>query len=314
MNQHTKRKLVAAMAAVLCMAMVPQVASAASYSVISNGVSVPNTLAEMTNGQLMVSVRPFAESLGYKVWWNATSKMVTISKPGYWLTMWIGNSLSFQNDKKVWAPVAPYLKDGVAMVPAYWLSVRLGAKVSYSNNTLTTSNGLAPVQTTSTNPNPRPDSPLADPTYVFPFAEGARYFAYTDTMGAYRSWDGQTFGHEGTDIPADKWTPVVAVASGTVVRYGWNTLGGYRLTIRLDDYPEYMFYYAHLSGYASGLYEGAHVNKGQVIGYVGSTGEGPEGTSGKFIDHLHFTIYDSDFDPINSYPFLKYWEGNKVKL
>jgi len=298
------------------MAMVPQPASAAYYSVIANGAAVASTQAEMVNGQLMVSVRPFAESLGYKVSWNATAKMVTISRPGYWLTMWIGNSRAFQNDRAVWAPVAPYMKNGVTMVPAWWLSVRLGAKVSYNNYTLTASNGLAPVTTTTaaTNPNPRPNSPLADPSYVFPFAVGAPYDAYTDTMGASRYWDGETFGHEGTDIPADKWTPVVAVASGTVVRYGWNTLGGYRLTVQLDDYPEYKFYYAHLSGYASGLYQGAHVAKGQVIGYVGSTGEGPEGTSGKFIDHLHFTIYDSDYDPINSYPFLKYWEGNKVRL
>ncbi|MFS8641377.1 MAG: peptidoglycan DD-metalloendopeptidase family protein [Symbiobacteriaceae bacterium] len=263
----------------------------------------------------MTAVRPFAESLGYKASYDSTSKMITVYKPGYWLTMWIGTHVAFQNDRPVWPPVKPYLKNGQAMVPAWWLAVRLGADVAYSNATLTVSNGYRPAQPApGVNPNPRPDSPFADPSYVFPFPKGATYSPYTDTMGAARQWNGESWGHEGTDIPAPKGTPIVAVASGTIIRYGWNTLGGYRLTIELDDHPGYRFYYAHLSGYAPGLKLGSHVEKGQLLGYVGSTGEGPEGTSGRFIDHLHFGIYDPNWNAINPYPLLKYWEGNKAEL
>jgi len=310
--------MIAALALAACLGALPAPAAAATYTVITNGASVTGAQPEMVNGQLMVAARPFAESLGYQVSYNATSKMITVSKPGYWLTMWIGNTLAFQNDRAVWATVAPYLKDGQAMVPGWWLAVRLGASVSYADATLTVKNGYqapAPPSTSTTaNTNPRPDSPFADPTYVFPFPQGATYSTYTDTMGASRYWDGETFGHEGTDIPAPYGTPVVAVASGKIVRYGWNILGGYRVTIELDDHPGNYFYYAHLSRYAPGLYEGARVKKGQLLGYVGSTGEGPEGTYGKFIDHLHFGIYDRNWKPINSYPLLKYWEGNKAKL
>ncbi|MEW8977384.1 MAG: stalk domain-containing protein [Symbiobacterium sp.] len=348
---HRSRQIAAALALSACLGLLPAPASAATYSVISNGVTLTNTQPEMVNGQLMVAVRPYAESLGYKVSYDDKSKMITVYKTGYWLTLWLGNSLSFQNDKAVWAPVAPYLKNGQTMVPAWWLAVRLGADVSFSGSTLTVSNGYKlPVTSTgsatsntaganggsassgssgantgstastgagqagATNRNPRPDSLFADPTYVFPFPQGATYSGYTDTMGDSRWWNGETFGHEGTDIVSPKGTPIVAVASGKVVRYGWNTLGGYRVTVELDDHPGYYFYYAHLSGYAPGLYLGAHVKTGQLLGYVGSTGEGPEGTSGKFVDHLHFGIYDSDWKPMNSYLLLKYWEGNKAKL
>jgi len=315
MHRSRMRRLLAALALAACLGTVPLPAGAAGYKVVSNGVVLADIPAEMVEGQLMTAVRPFAESLGYKVSYDSQSKMITVYKPGYWLTMWIGTHLAFQNDRQVWAPVKPYLKNGQSMVPAWWLAVRLGAQVSYANSTLTVSNGYSTPQPASgTNPNPRPDSPFADPTYVFPFPQGATYYGYSDTMGASRYWDGTTFGHEGTDIPAPYGTPIVAVASGKIVRYGWNTLGGYRITIELDDHPGYYFYYAHLSRYAPGLYEGAKVKKGQLLGYVGSTGEGPEGTYGKFVDHLHFGIYDSNWKPINSYPLLKYWEGNKVRL
>lgn len=315
MQPSWKRRILAALALAALLGTVPAPAGAADYKVISNGAVVAGAQAEMVSGQLMTAVRPYAESLGYKVSYDSKSKMITVSKPGYWLTMWIGTHVAFQNDRPVWSPVKPYIKNGQAMVPAWWLAVRLGAEVSYSNSTLTVQNGYqSPKSEAGINPNPRPDSPFADPTYVFPFPEGATYYAYSDTMGASRYWDGVTFGHDGTDIPAPYGTPIVAVASGTIIRYGWNTLGGYRLTIELDDHPGYKFYYAHLSGYAPGLYEGKHVKKGQLLGYVGSTGEGPEGTYGKFIDHLHFTIYDRNWNAINSYPLLKYWEGNKAKL
>jgi len=289
--------------------LLPGAALAADYTVKVNGAVVSGTMAEIRDGQLMVAVRPFTEALGARVDWDAADKRATIVNSSGQTAFWLGSHTSFQNGRQLWSPVKPYLKQGSTMVPAWFLAVRLGAGVSFDGTTLYVDlKDLKPAAQTTV----VADKGLAQSYYYFPFPAGADYETYYDTMGASRFWDGTQFGHEGTDIVAPKWTPVVAVASGKVVRYGWNTLGGYRVTVELDDFPGYRFYYAHLSGYAPGLYEGAHVKAGQVLGYVGSTGEGPEGTEGKFVDHLHFGIYGPDWSAINSYPYLKYWENHKV--
>lgn len=299
----------------LLLILLPQAAMAAGYSVVVNGRTVPGTLSEMRSGQLMVSVRPLVEAMGGNVAWNASAKMITVNYKGSQVAMWIGNNLAFQDGNRVWATVPPYLKDGSAMVPGWWLSARLGAKVSFSGTTLYVNTGsTAPAPAAASDPNPRPDHVLANPTYVFPFPAGAPYEPYSDTMGDPRFFNGRAFVHEGTDILAPKGTPIVAVASGTVIRYGWNTLGGYRVTIQLDDQPGYRMYYAHMDRYAPGIYLGAKVKTGQLLGYTGNTGEGPERTEGKFVPHLHFGIYGPDWQAINPYSLLKYWEGNKVYL
>jgi hypothetical protein len=314
MHVNFRRSTLLAVALALVLTLIPQAALAAGYSLVVNGRTIPDAAAEMRSGQLTVSIRPLAEAMGGTVAWNSADQMATVSYRGSQLAVWIGNNLAFQDAKPIWAPVAPYLKDGKTMVPGWWLAARLGAKVSYSNNTLYVTTGATPAPAPGQNPNPRPNHVLANPSYVFPFAYGAPYEPYSDTMGDPRYYDGKTFAHEGTDILAPKGTPILAVASGTIVRYGWNTLGGYRLTIQLDDQPSYRFYYAHMDRYASGIYQGAHVKAGQVIGYVGNTGEGPERTEGKFVPHLHFGIYDADWKAINPYSLLKYWEGHKIKL
>jgi len=308
MRSKSARTSILVLALTALLSTVPQPAHAVGYSVVVDGQTLANTPAEMRSGQLMVSVRPFMEAMGGGVSWNADAKMTTAGYNGSQIAFWIGNNLSFQNGTRIWAPVAPYLSDGKTMVPAWWLATRFGVKVSFSGSTLTVNTGRPPATA------PAPKSVLANANYVFPFATSAAYDPYSDTMGAARYWQGETFAHEGIDILAPKGTPIVAVASGTVIRYGWNTLGGYRLTVQLDDQPAYKFYYAHMDRYATGIYEGAKVKAGQVIGYVGSTGEGPERTEGKFVNHLHFAIYDANFNAIPSYELLRYWEANKVTL
>lgn len=154
--------------------------------------------------------------------------------------------------------------------------------------------------------------PLGRADLVFPFPAGARYDKkYTDNYGDSRSWSpsGEAQrSHEGIDIFAPKGTPLVAIGSGKVVRIGWNRYGGWRLTIALDGAQGYSVYYAHLNGYGYNLYEGARVKKGQIIGYVGRTGYGPQGTEGDFLPHLHLGIYAAGYGPINPYAFLKHWE------
>lgn len=90
--------------------------------------------------------------------------------------------------------------------------------------------------------------------------------------------------HEGVDIFARRGTRVVAASDGEVVRIGTNHLGGNVVWIAGDGMR--LYYYAHLSGWASGLSEGEVVRAGQVLGYVGTTGNAA-GTS----PHLHFGVY-----------------------
>ena len=131
-----------------------------------------------------------------------------------------------------------------------------------------------------------------------------------------RSYGGNRV-HEGTDImPSNKergYFPVVSVCDGTVEKKGWLNLGGYRLGIRSKAGA--YFYYAHLESYAEGIKEGTKVKAGQIIGYMGDSGYGEEGTVGKFDVHLHFGLYldlDGKEVSVNPYEVLRSVEGKKV--
>jgi murein DD-endopeptidase MepM/ murein hydrolase activator NlpD len=111
--------------------------------------------------------------------------------------------------------------------------------------------------------------------------------------------------HDAIDIMAPAGTPVVAAAPGTVEKLFFSGGGGITAYVRSDD-GRWSYYYAHLQRYAPDLREGQRVERGQVIGSVGSTGNAnPEGP------HLHFAInrmapgekwYDGS--AINPYPIL----------
>jgi murein DD-endopeptidase MepM/ murein hydrolase activator NlpD len=91
--------------------------------------------------------------------------------------------------------------------------------------------------------------------------------------------------HGAADIMAPRNTPVRAVEDGTIARLLSNRSGG--ITIyQLDPSRRYIYYYAHLERYAEGLREGVDVARGEVIGYVGTTGNAP-----KNAPHLHFAIF-----------------------
>lgn len=138
-------------------------------------------------------------------------------------------------------------------------------------------------------------------------------YSYTDNYGAARGWGGRR-SHEGIDVFAGYMTPVLSTAYGVVELLGWNEYGGYRIGIR-DMYSTYQ-YYAHLHGYEGNLKEGDIVEPGQIIGYVGSTGYGKEGTSGKFPPHLHFGLYKYDGEvewAFNPYPHMVRWERESRK-
>lgn len=105
--------------------------------------------------------------------------------------------------------------------------------------------------------------------------------------------------HEAIDILAPKGTPVVAVDDGKVVKLFDSKPGG--LTVyQYDPEGRLAYYYAHLDRYAEGLREGAEVKRGQLIGYVGVTGNANPATP-----HLHFAVFRLGTPP-------KWWEGEPV--
>lgn len=148
--------------------------------------------------------------------------------------------------------------------------------------------------------------------HAFPVSVNYNY-SYRGTWGANRGWGGRRI-HEGTDIFAGYGTPVLSASYGIVEVMGWNQFGGWRIGIR-DNHNTY-HYYAHLAYYNEGLEVGDIVEPGAVIGFVGSSGYGKEGTSGKFPPHLHYGMYKFNgrtewaFDP---YPSLRNWERESRK-
>jgi murein DD-endopeptidase MepM/ murein hydrolase activator NlpD len=151
--------------------------------------------------------------------------------------------------------------------------------------------GIPPLLTAPPSVTPK----LGQGAYVFP-VYGASSFV--DTFGAFR---GDVAGgwHHGDDIFAPIGSPVLAVADGLVFSVGWNAVGGWRLWLR--DARGNEFYYAHLSAYSPLAVDGAVVRAGDVLGFVGDSGDA-EGTP----SHLHFEIhpvrllgrgYDGAVDP-----------------
>ena len=144
-------------------------------------------------------------------------------------------------------------------------------------------------------------------THTFPVAVDYEY-SFGNTWGTNRGWGGRR-SHEGTDIYARYSTPILSASYGVIEVMGWNEFGGWRIGIR-DNHNSY-HYYAHLESFEEGLKEGEIVKTGQVIGYVGSSGYGKEGTTGKFPPHLHYGIYKFNGRTelaFNPYPFLLQWE------
>jgi murein DD-endopeptidase MepM/ murein hydrolase activator NlpD len=141
------------------------------------------------------------------------------------------------------------------------------------------------------------------PDVVLPM--GGRYafpvfgdVGFTDDYGAPRA---DTGWHQGNDLFAPTGTPVLAVADGRLSRVGVNTLGGNRLW--LTDDAGNQFYYAHLSAYAPAALEGARVRAGQVIAFVGNTGDAITTPP-----HLHFEVHPGGGDSVDPYPYLLAWQ------
>ena len=105
--------------------------------------------------------------------------------------------------------------------------------------------------------------------------------------------------HEAADLLAPRNTPIHAVEAGTIAKLFVSKAGG--LTVyQFDPVGSLCYYYAHLERYADGLHEGQHVAAGDIIGYVGTSGNAPPNTP-----HLHFAVFELNGD-------RQWWKGRAV--
>lgn len=167
---------------------------------------------------------------------------------------------------------------------------------------------------------PEPDTPheavpggpvLVSPEVSAQLSAGGYVFPIFGTVSFGDSFGGPRPGipggwHHGEDIFAPEGAPILAVADGTIHTVGFIKLGGYRLWLR-DDLGN-QFYYAHLSAYSPLAIEGKSVEAGDVIGFVGDTGDADGGAP-----HLHFEIHPATmiglgYDGVVApYPILIAW-------
>jgi peptidoglycan LD-endopeptidase LytH len=135
---------------------------------------------------------------------------------------------------------------------------------------------------------------LSVPGLLVPIA-GIRRDQLNDTFDQARAGHK----HEAIDIMAPRGTPVLAVADGKVIKLFHSKPGG--LTVyQFDTTEKLAYYYAHLDGYAPGMAEGKVLKRGDLVGYVGSTGNADPGAP-----HLHFAIFELG-------PEKQWWKGKAV--
>ena len=151
-------------------------------------------------------------------------------------------------------------------------------------------------------------APLKVPRLIFPVVGGA---SYIDDFGAPRPGGP----HQGNDLMAARHTPAVAVEPGTVKMWTSSASAGCMLYLHGDSGTTYL--YIHLNNdlganndnagkcvpgtaYAPGLKDGLHVGAGQLVGYVGDSGD-----ANGIHPHLHFEVHPNDGKAVDPYPYLR---------
>ena len=163
-------------------------------------------------------------------------------------------------------------------------------------------------------------SAIWDDLKYFPIPESttdnSMAVTYVNSWMTERTYGGKR-GHEGTDIMAMQNLPgiypVISMTDGVIRSKGWLEKGGYRIGVEAPSGA--YFYYAHLDSYAS-VEIGDEIKAGDLVGLMGDSGYGPEGTTGKFPVHLHVGVYiypEETEMSINPYWLLRYLENRRVK-
>lgn len=182
------------------------------------------------------------------------------------------------------APVTPAGAQAPAPAPAY------PSTPAAPPNLPTAAPPPAPLPVPAPSGSPTPPARQPDPAEIADLTrhqlllpvQGIRPEALQDTFTDARG--GGARAHEALDIAAPRNTPILAVEDGKIAKLFVSKLGG--LTVyQFDPTTTYAYYYAHLERYAEGLKEGDPVRRGQVLGYVGTSGDAPPDAP-----HLHFAI------------------------
>jgi murein DD-endopeptidase MepM/ murein hydrolase activator NlpD len=160
----------------------------------------------------------------------------------------------------------------------------------------------APQSTTATPASPGLTAGGSMPGKLLVPVEGVPYAKLTDSFDQPR---GQERHHEALDIMAPKGTPVRAAGDGKVVKLFDSKPGGLTL-YQFDPSEQHAYYYAHLDRYADGVKEGMQLKRGDLLGYVGTTGNADPNAP-----HLHFAVFALTPEkqwwkgtPVNPYPLM----------
>jgi murein DD-endopeptidase MepM/ murein hydrolase activator NlpD len=185
----------------------------------------------------------------------------------------------------------------LVIVSLVWLAISYRTKPLLPAVDLPPANPIAIGTPLPPDPTPTPESAsfVGRLNLIIPVA-GVRPDQLIDTFDDARS-EGRV--HDAIDIPAAADTPVIAATDGKILKLFHSDRGGTTI-YQLSANQELVFYYAHLSRYADGLAEGSLVKQGEVIAYVGDTGNAGPGNY-----HLHFSI------AVVSDP-KRYWEGTSI--
>lgn len=206
-------------------------------------------------------------------------------------------AMGFLGGMLVMAALVAIFPSGASVVAAP--SMQASSKVDVTPTKKDEPRPVAPPATDAVNPAPAASGAEVDELrhrgLTLP-VQGIKSSQLSDTFNDTR---GTSRRHEALDVLAPRNTPVLAVEDGTIAKLFLSDAGG--ITIyQFDPSSGYAYYYAHLDRYADGLQEGAPVKRGQVLGYVGTTGNAP-----RDIPHLHFAIFKLGQDK-------KWWEGTPI--
>lgn len=185
-----------------------------------------------------------------------------------------------------------------ALTSAFWL-------VAFNRGSISQQAGAGEQEQRATRPRvPQEPAVVVGPGGLAIPVAGVQPGALVDTYTQSRAGGARV--HNAIDIMADRGTPVVAAAPGTVEKlYFSEGGGGTSVYVRSPD-GKWIYYYAHLQDYAPGLAEGQRVKRGEVLGTVGSSGNAdPAGP------HLHFAVHRMaegeswhEGTAVNPYPLL----------
>jgi peptidoglycan LD-endopeptidase LytH len=186
----------------------------------------------------------------------------------------------------------------IFVIGLVWLSITVRRPVETQITQITPTETFTPTPASVPIPEPTPEPPsnfVGRVDLIIPVA-GVRPDQLIDTFDDARA-EGRV--HDAIDIMAPAGTPVLAATDGKILKLFQSERGGTTI-YQLSTDEKTVYYYAHLQNYADGLVEGKVVRQGEVIAYVGDTGNAGAGNY-----HLHFSIAAVS-DP------KRYWEGTNI--